>query len=527
MTIERIFSAGQDSEFQADKRRWVRQRILGQAVLELDDRIALLGTTRDISLGGAYLQVLSLPTEVSAGQRGMLRLAAEKTGGLEFPCTVARVDVEGLALNFHDRQAAFGAALVHDLLELMNGISAAFANSLELKQILQASIDHIRVYLEAEAASLFLLEGREMICKVCSGPVDITGHAVPMGQGVIGRAVREGKAQIVADTTLDPDFFAKEDEKNSFVTRSLLCAPLVVRGQTFGAVELLNKQDGQFFSETDRYILTALAAIAALAIDNARQFTEVLERERIKRELELARSLQQSFLPPRRPDAFPVHGFNLPAREVSGDFFDIRELPDNRIFFALGDVSGKGVNAGLYMTKTISLLHYLCKHLHHPGRLLEVVNRELVGTARLGMFVTLTVGVFDPGERRVWLANAGHTPALLFDPLANAFTEIPGEGLPLGIVGSQSFPVTELLLPPESGLYIYSDGVTEAVMDEAGSFLGDEGLRRLISDSHDQPATQQLHSFISALQQTGRELHDDVTLVVIHAGAEAAPGAAS
>src|SRR5690606_38253973 len=182
---------------------------------------------------------------------------------------------------------------------------------------------------------------------------------------------------------------------------------------------------------------------------------------RERHELELAAEIQRDLLPqPSRRD-FPVHGINIPARSVSGDFYDILRLPDGRIWFNVGDVSGKGMNAALLMAKTSSLFRCLAKSAEHPGQLLNAINSELCETNSRGMFVTMVGGLFDPATGIVHLTNAGHEPPLHFDFRTERFTPIPADGPPLGIApgiaGPEGFPVTEWNLAGGM-LYIFTDG---------------------------------------------------------------------
>ena len=292
-------------------------------------------------------------------------------------------------------------------------VTAEFASSLNIEDTLQNAIDQIIVYLNAEAASIFLLEedGESLVCRKCAGPVDVTDLRLRADQGIVGKTVQENAAQIVRDVNENPSFAAAVDENTGFETRSIMCAPLTVRGQCIGALELINKRSGdRLFAASDMHLATAVASAAALAIHNARMAQALVEQERVRKELELARQIQLSLIPENGPPAFPVHGINIPAREVSGDFYDFREIDDDRIYFSLADVSGKGMNAALLMAKTTSLLRCLAKTETDPAKLLGQVNAEICETASMGMFVTIVVGYVYPTQKLVEFTNAGHQP---------------------------------------------------------------------------------------------------------------------
>jgi sigma-B regulation protein RsbU (phosphoserine phosphatase) len=411
-----------------------------------------------------------------------------------------------------------------DNLELLARVGQEFATTLDVTRTLERALSHIADHLHAEAASLFLIEDgdEELVCQACVGPVDINGIRIPAGHGIVGRAVAENTCQIVRDVDLDPDFAQAVDDDTGFTTRSILCAPMSVKDRRVGAIELINKSRGDgLFSENDRHVLQSMASSAALALINAQLTSELIEQEKLRRELELAAEIQRSLLPGRREPGFPVCGVNRPARSVSGDFYDIFPLGDGRIAFNVGDVSGKGINAALLMAKTSSLYRCLGKSIDHPGELLARVNEELCETGSRGMFVTLVGGVYDPRSDRVRIANAGHEPPLLYDRDGH-FRAFPAEAPPLGIaldlVGASGFPVVDCEL--DGGcLAVFTDGVTEW-QDSEGNMLGARGLKSLLREFAGHPPQERLLAVMAHLAPGAGKLHDDMTMLLVERGAE-------
>jgi len=399
-------------------------------------------------------------------------------------------------------------------LALLARITQEFATSLDIEETLGIAIKQIMVNMHAEAASIFLLENNdtELVCRTCAGPIQLTGLRLAADHGIIGNTVKHNAVQMVLDVSTAPDFTAQVDAQTGFTTRSILCAPLTVKDKKLGAIELINKKtDNGLFIEDDQHILTALASSAALAIHNAEMATALIEQERIQHELALAREIQANLLPSVPTNHFPVHGYNLPMREVSGDFYDYFTLPDGRIVFNLADVSGKGMNASLLMAKTSSLFHCLGKTQTSPGQLLHMINNEVHENSTRGMFVTMVGGIFDPSNNEVRLANAGHQPPML--QFADGhFEEILGQSPPLGIMPDIQFPETNLQLA-DGTLYIYTDGVTES--QQNGKMLGEAGFQAMINAHRDKPVAARITAMFESLQREGRELHDDVTVLVI------------
>lgn len=393
----------------------------------------------------------------------------------------------------------------------------------DLGDTLRIAIHRIRDHLDAEAGSIFLLDEdtRQLVCKSCAGPLDITGLKLAVDHGIVGRAITRNCLQMVRDVADDPSFSGFVDAQTGFTTRSILCAPLQIRDQALGAIEVINKKSADgLFSPADSQLLVALAALAALAIHNTRMAAALVEQERMKKELELAGEIQRSLLPRPHEADFPVHGLNVPAREVSGDFYHFFELDDGRISFCLGDVSGKGMNASLLMAKTISLFHCLAKSGPPPGALLAAINDEVAETATRGMFVTLVAGMYNPSTLQVVFANAGHQPPLLRSAQGE-FQEFEAEAPPVGIFAGVDYPEQSISLAGGS-LYLFTDGLTEGKQQD-GSPLSDDGVRRLIVELASLTAPQRLQALAAQVQFPGAILHDDLTILVIDSTPPAQP----
>jgi phosphoserine phosphatase RsbU/P len=417
---------------------------------------------------------------------------------------MSELHTAAVAAGGSDDSAVFLAKLTHE-----------FASSLDIDETLKYAIDRFMVYLNAEAASIFLLEedGSALICCECAGPVDIKGLRLDPDQGIVGQTVSQNEAKIVRDVSNNPSFAAVVDEDTGFVTRSILCAPLAVRGRCIGALELLNKRSGDgLFEPNDMQLATTVASAAALAIHNARMALELVEQERVRKELELARQIQESLLPLSQAGNFPVHGLNIPAREVSGDFFDFMRLDDGRVYFTLADVSGKGMNAALLMAKTTSLLRCLAKTSPDAGTLLKSVNEELCETATMGMFVTIVAGYLGADGHSVEIANGGHQPALI-RRRDGSFEEFPAEAPPLGVLPDVDFPCCKLQLG-DGAIYLYTDGLSESEGPD-GSQLESEGLKQMLESTAPMRASERLPAIVKAWKLSGHETHDDITLLLV------------
>ncbi len=231
----------------------------------------------------------------------------------------------------------------------------------------------------------------------------------------------------------------------------------------------------------------------------------------LNQELELAREIQQSLLPAPR-DAYPLCGMNVPAKRLSGDFYDFFDLPDGRIYFNLGDVSGKGINAALLMAKTSSLFRCLGKQIQDPALLLAQINEELCETSVRGMFVTMVAGIYDPATQGVQLVSAGHMPVLLLRVDGEVET-IAAQAPPLGIVATCQYSTLDIDLG-SACLCLYSDGVTEGYIGE-NKELGMAGLIKLLHGLRHEAPPRIMEFIVSYLMNSTPRLRDDLTMVFL------------
>jgi len=339
---------------------------------------------------------------------------------------------------------------------------------------------------------------------------------IPAGEGVIGVALEQRRIQIVRDIRQAPGFYQSWDEATGFRTRSLLCAPLLVQDEVLGAIELINKSPSLenvegLFSELDVQLLDILASAAALAIRSATMAHELIRGESLRKELQLARSIQEGFLPTFDEEE-PILGLNQAAKNVSGDFYDYQRLPDGRYAFNLGDVSGKGMDAAILMARAHSLYHCLAKTIPSPSAILQTINEELCEYPMRGLFVTMIGGKYDPRSGEVVLANAGHLPAL-HRSRDGIFTRYCASGVPLGILSGQHIEEQRLTLAGGS-LYLYTDGLSEGLARVLHKPDDTENVEQLINQIAQLPREQRLRQLAQEASQLDFSF-DDLTVLLI------------
>jgi serine phosphatase RsbU (regulator of sigma subunit) len=245
-------------------------------------------------------------------------------------------------------------------------------------------------------------------------------------------------------------------------------------------------------------------------------------RARLQAEFSVARRAQEQMLPRAAPDVpgFAIAAACNPSREVGGDSYDFLALPDGRLGVTVADVSGKGVPASLYMTLTKGLLDSITEYETDPGEILREVNRHLYAVCRRKMFVTLFLGVIDPGTRTLSYARAGHNPTIIYRASERRVWRLKSPGMGLGLNSGprfdQSLKVETLRLEPRDKLFFYSDGITEA-MNEKNEEYGEERLMAVAAKTDGLNAEQSRDAVLANVAEFlgSAAPQDDQTLVVV------------
>jgi serine phosphatase RsbU (regulator of sigma subunit)/anti-sigma regulatory factor (Ser/Thr protein kinase) len=302
-----------------------------------------------------------------------------------------------------------------------------------------------------------------------------------------------------------------------------LAVPLVSQGELIGVLNLGPRLSEQDYSSDDRKLLDNLAAQAAPALRVGQlvreQEAEAATRQRFEQELEVARLIQQHFLPRELPDlpGWDVAAYYRPAREVGGDFYDVIPLADGRVAFVVGDVTDKGVPAALVMSATRSVLRASVQRLIEPGEVLERVNDHLCPDMPEKMFVTCLYAVLDPRTGLFRFANAGHD--LPYLKSAGGVTELRARGMPLGLLPGMVYEENEVVLAPGDCLLLHSDGIVEAHDARREMF----GFPRLMETVGAAPGGQAMIDRV--LEEVERftgpeaEQEDDITMLTLQRAA--------
>ncbi|NMB90171.1 MAG: GAF domain-containing protein [Chloroflexi bacterium] len=313
------------------------------------------------------------------------------------------------------------------------------------------------------------------------------------------------------------------DSQNALPDRApdhdwLLGFPLAVKGDIFGV--MLAKEAGAPLRQRERRleIITGVAQQTALAIQNEVFRAEMAERDRMERELALARQIQQTFLPSKFPR---LHGWELDARwqtarRVGGDFYDVFRLSHRRLGLVIADVSDKGLPAALYMTVARTLIRSTAQHTHLPSAVLEQVNTLLVHDSQDSMFVTAVYAIVSLETGEVSYANAGHNLPLVLRGEDGRVKALPKGGMAMGVMPDIQLEVHHFKLDYGDTLYLYTDGVTDAFAPGGESF-GEERLQQVAARACGNPVhvlLDHIEQAVAAFQDT-EPASDDMTMLAI------------
>ncbi len=343
-------------------------------------------------------------------------------------------------------------------------------------------------------------------------------HAIAPDEGILGRVWRDRDAAILNEGDARQNGLGGTHR----TTKSAMLSPLIYGGKTLGVLAVSNGPMGQPFTENDFSVFKAIAGQSAFALYNHLIYSQANEKKQLDHDLQTAQDIQRILLPATSPkmDHFEIAGINIPAQQVSGDYFDYIQIDPNRYGVVIADVSGKGVPASLIMAMCRSVLRSNAASVKSPAEVLHRVNRQLYPDMREDMFISLAYVVLDARKNTAILSRAGHDAPLLYRAADESVQRLNPPGMALGIDSGATFDrITgdfSQALEPGDCLVLYTDGVTEA-LDQQGLEFGMPRMKQSIQASAHSGAqgiierlTDDLRDFIGSQPQ-----NDDITLIVI------------
>ncbi|MBX3466818.1 MAG: SpoIIE family protein phosphatase [Planctomycetes bacterium] len=406
-------------------------------------------------------------------------------------------------------------------------VGQSLNSTLILEELLVKVVDHVVEISRAQRGFVMLLEGaqKNLVYKVGR---DARHRTIPESQfaysSTVAKRTIEEKKPVVMTEMVSGDLSVSMMQME---LQSIMCVPLKEKEAVFGLVYVDSKQSNHEFEQADLEIVESLCGQASVAIVNAKLYKEAGERERLAHELNIAARLQTELLPKQIPPVIglEMHGFLTPATEVGGDYYDFipHDGTDGSVTIAIGDVSGKGVGAGIVMAMARSALRSLIQHQGVPTSTLPIMQSLNVMLCRdipRQMFLTLNLLLWNAETRSVQYTPAGHEHLLIFRARTGDVEKIRAGGVALGVLEQASKLMKEhaLRLEPGDQVLLYTDGVTEA-MDILHEQFGLDNLVDLVR-THGRASPQALiETVVKAVMdfRGAADPHDDITLVAFRA----------
>jgi phosphoserine phosphatase RsbU/P len=468
-----------------------------------------------------HTRVLTPLTERDTVQIGpyLLALRASPLPAGNEPDMVIREQVSVAALS----QSVYSQDPAQKL-QMVLEITQNLGRTLQWEPLLEKLLDQLmRLFPSADRCLVLLNEGDRLVVRGQRSRHEQDASTFPYSRTILQQALDQGVG-ILSDDVKGDERFQSVATLTSLNVRSILCVPLITQDQRrLGVIQLDRFRAGFPFRTEDLHLLTTVGLQVTTVLENAALHADLLRQERLDQELALARDIQQGFLPSDFDDLVDT-GIELfarvdPARQVSGDLYDYFLLADGRLAFFVGDVSGKGMPAALFMIAVRTLCRHLASSADSPAQTLRRLNDALAVDNPSGMFVTLSHGIYNSSAGEIVLASAGHPMPLLRTAKGEVVEITHPTGRLLGYKGDElHLNDKRFTLAPGDSLVFYTDGITEARDPDTKTMFGLEGLKELTrqfdSDLSLAVCAQRARDAVEAFTQT-RELQDDWTLFLL------------
>ena len=402
-------------------------------------------------------------------------------------------------------------------MEAILAVTSKLAAPFDLLTMLSEVVSAAKQVLHADGGSVWLYDPAtdELILEVATG---IEPLRVPAGTGIVGACARDRQIINVPDCYADRRFNPDVDKRSGYRTRCMLTLPLVDHKDVLvGVMQVLNKADGVFDAD-DEVLATALAAQCAVALQRVRMTAALIEGEKMRQELEMARVVQMSTMPSRMPSlpGYDVYGMCRPAGLTGGDTFDLAVL-DQGLLVVLGDATGHGIGPALSVTRMQAMLRMAFRLGADLDTAFTQVNNQLADTLPDDRFITAFIGLLDVSAHRIRFHSGGQGPILHFQAATESCARHKPTSFPLAAMPLASLrPAVSLEMQPGDILVLLSDGIYE-YGDAANEQFGEERVRQIVR-AHHRKTTAELSAVLLESVQAfagGAPQDDDMTVVLV------------
>jgi len=429
--------------------------------------------------------------------------------------------------------------------DFLHDLGEAFTEEIDREHLLRIIVECARKVIGARGAAIYLWDAdrEKLIAAIVSGSfppvlkVDnlvadqlvaseenlhafLRLEAIPSdSSSVIAQVAQTGQGFFAPSTELD-ERFPWFRQKN-LQTETYIAVPLHYREEQLGVLAVANQNEGKPFSKADSELIQSVADQAAYSLQHAKIYSQLTEKKKLDHDIEVAREIQRILLPSEAPEigGFNCAAMNIPAQQVSGDYFDFIPVDETRWGVAVADVSGKGVPASIIMAMCRSVLRSKARGNLSPAQVLREVNRLLYPDIREDMFITMIYMIMDPAGK-LTLARAGHESALWCRDHFKRIESVEAPGMALGIDAGDVFDEVikdvTIDLSPLDTVVVYTDGINEALDDEGNEF-GQEQLKAVLEAAGPRSVDFLVKTIVDRVQNfsSGHPQNDDITLAAV------------
>ncbi len=394
----------------------------------------------------------------------------------------------------------------------LSRVSNEFASILDIDELLSKVASSVRGLINYDAFSILLVDAEQQALRhrfSIRYDQRVNLDNIPVGKGITGAAATSREAVRVHDTTTDPRYIASHPG-----IRSEIAVPLILRDRVIGVLNLESERIG-YFTEDHARTLSLLAPSVAIAVENARLYNEIGERERrMQEDLKAAFELQTVLLPSEAPD---VEGLDIaiglrPAREISGDLYDFFEHTNSHFAIAFGDSSGKGAAAALYGAMVNGRMRTLAPRRRSPAELMKALNDALTQRKVEGRYVTLLIVLWHAHSKSFTMSNAGGSPPMICR--GNDILKVDVEGVPLGLLENREYDEVVFQAMENDLVVLFSDGVSDH-LSATGEEYGRGRLAQVVRRCCNMTPKEVVAEIFADLDRFNMDRFDDQTLLIM------------
>ncbi len=427
-------------------------------------------------------------------------------------------------------------------LSYMKKVGSAMSDKFKIKEVIQLITESAAENTQADGCILLLIDEENPENIIVEGLVGffpptwlvtdflknkkiqhlikyVKNTPVKMGENIIGKSIAENKSVFIQNTLYNDKLANENLNKESVLyISSLAIVPLVISDRVIGAISVVKTKENTFFTDLDYNHIQSFAEYATLTIDNLVKHIQLLEKHELEREVGIAAQIQKRLLPRTLPKLknSTVKAFSNPLKGVSGDYYDLIKLDEDKTAIIMCDVAGKGVPAALVMIMINTIIKLTSSTERGAAEMLSWLNKGLAGRVGEGNFATIGYVVFNQKTREVLYSNAAHIPMILYREKKKKFFYIDVEGLPIGVDMNAQYKQKRFILSEGDVLVMYTDGISEA-MNKNGDQYETKSIIKVLKKCVFLSAEEILNKIKEDLAKyvKGAKQHDDQTLLVL------------